>query len=259
MTEPIAFGLMTADDVPLAAEVRFHPRPQGAVVVVHGLAAWRGHPRVVAVADAIHGAGFDVVTYDSRGHGDSGGLCTLGLHEPLDVEAATALARRRCPDVSLVGASIGGVAALRHAAADPSIVSVVTVSSPARWRVPVTPTGVLSVLITRTAPGRSLAAARMATRLAPRWVWHEPPEAVARRLRVPLSVVHGRRDRFIRLGEGRRLFEAAGGPRRLQLVEGMGHAFHRHATGAILEGLAWGSALRRSGAPLRCGTPQVDQ
>src|SRR5581483_7382236 len=44
MTEPIAFGLMTADDVPLAAEVRFHPRPQGAVVVVHGLAAWRGHP-----------------------------------------------------------------------------------------------------------------------------------------------------------------------------------------------------------------------
>jgi uncharacterized protein len=253
MTDPTPFCLMTADGVPLVAEVRFHPHPLGAVVVVHGLAASRADARVVAVADAIHQAGFDVVTYDSRGHGDSGGLCTLGLHERLDVEAATALARRRCPDVSLVGASIGGVAALRHAAHDPSVISVVTVSSPARWRVPATPTGLLSVLITRTEPGRYLAAALMATRLAPRWVWHEPPEAVARRLQVPLSVVHGRSDRFIRHGEGRRLFEAAAGPRQLQLIEGMGHAFHRLATAAILDALAWGSGARQG--PLPCATP----
>ena len=77
--------------------------------------------------------GFDVVSYDARGHGRSTGESTLGDLEQHDVAAAVALARTRSSDVVLVGASMGAIAALRYAATDPELRGVVAVSCPARW------------------------------------------------------------------------------------------------------------------------------
>jgi uncharacterized protein len=43
------------------------------------------------------------------------------------------------------------------------------------------------------------------------------------RLRVPLLVIHGERDEIVPLSQGRRVFEAAGGPKRLLVIPGAGH------------------------------------
>jgi len=231
---------VTADGVTLAVAVRSHPDPRAAIVIAHGFSGHQHQPEVVGVAAALATAGFTVVTYDGRGHGASTGTCTLGDCERLDVAAACELAREEAPDVIVVGASMGGIAVLRHAATDPDLAAVVTVSTPAVWRVPRSARGMLSLLITQTPPGRRLAAARLGVRLARGRVREAPPVAVAAQLRVPLAVVHGRADRFVSPKQAELLYRAAPGPRRIDLVPDMGHAFDPLGLPAIVAAVEWG-------------------
>jgi fermentation-respiration switch protein FrsA (DUF1100 family) len=69
-------------------------------------------------AKALHGAGFHVLLFDLRNHGESGGAppVTLGLHEARDVVGAVRMLRGR-PEVDgdrigLVGTSMGGNAVI---------------------------------------------------------------------------------------------------------------------------------------------------
>lgn len=258
--------LRAADGVDLAADVWPAPEPSTtAVVLVHGFTAHRRDPSVTAVAAELRAAGHLVVTYDMRGHGESGGLCTLGDAERLDVAAATAAARDLASRVVLVGASLGAVAVLRYAVDDADLAGVVTVSSPARWRLR-TPRGTLAAALTRTGLGRHLAR-RLGVRLDAAWRWAEPPDALAARLAAPLAVVHGTGDRFMPAGEaeilhaaGRTAGEAAAaagparppaapGRRRLDLVPQMGHAFCPRGLGAIGAAVDWCLAQRAVGQP----------
>jgi alpha-beta hydrolase superfamily lysophospholipase len=242
--------LQTSDDITLLA--RHWPasaRARAAVVLVHGFSASKDDPSVVAVAEHLAAAGLDVVGYDARGHGGSGGLCTLGDQEHHDVAAAVAAARALSSRVVLVGASMGAIAALRHAAADPSVAGVVTVSSPATWRLPRTLRALFAAGLTQTRPGRWLAARHLNVRLARGWSRPEPPVALVRRIAAPVAVVHGEADRFIPARESRLLAGAAAGPSRLTVVPGMGHAYDPVALPAIAEGIEWALAAGHVGAP----------
>lgn len=242
---PIALplALRTDDGVDLAARLLPAADPTGTVaVLVHGFAASQDEPKVVAVAEALHDAGLHVLTYDARGHGQSGGLCTLGDRERHDVAAAVRAAREYADDVLLVGASMGAIAVLRHAAVDSDLVGVVTVSSPSRWRFPRTARSVLGAVMTQTPLGRWVAARHLGVRLAPdamRGVRPETPEALIGRVRAPLAIVHGRLDRFILARDASELHACATGPCRLDVVDGMGHAFDRLGIPAILAAVAW--------------------
>ena len=70
---------------------------------------------------------------------------------------------------ALVGASMGAIAVLRYAVTDADLAGVVSVSSPAAWRVPRTARSLLAAGLTRTAPGRWVAARRLKLRISPRW------------------------------------------------------------------------------------------
>ncbi len=132
--------LTTVDGVRLAAHVHQVPEPHGTVVLAHGFTASATHADVEALAETVANAGYDVVTYDARGHGASGGACTLGDRERHDVAAAVEAARPDAGPVVLVGVSMGAIAVLHHAATRPRdagvIAGVVTVSAPARWKLP---------------------------------------------------------------------------------------------------------------------------
>src|ERR1700728_2602003 len=87
--------LLTSDGVELAT--RFwpsHGEPRAIVILVHGLSSTKDHPHVVGLAERLRARSLDVLSYDARGHGESGGLCTLGDLERNDVAAAVAHARR---------------------------------------------------------------------------------------------------------------------------------------------------------------------
>jgi alpha-beta hydrolase superfamily lysophospholipase len=190
------------------------------------------------VAEALCATGYAVLSFDSRGHHGSGGLCTLGDLERLDVGAAVSEARGRSSRVVVVGASMGAIAVLRYATTDPDLVGVVSVSSPALWRLPSNVRTIAAAALTRTRTGRRLASRRMHVRLSPEWTNPEPPQRLAARLRVPLAVVHGRRDRFVPQREAAHLASAA--PRaRLILVPDMGHAFDRAAVPAVRTAVDW--------------------
>jgi alpha-beta hydrolase superfamily lysophospholipase len=235
--------LATTDDVLLAGcHLLTVDAPRAAVVVVHGFTATSEHPDVLSLAGTLHDRALDVVWYDSRGHGRSGGHSTLGDLESHDVAAAVALASERADRVVLVGASMGAIAALRHAASDRALSGVVLVSCPAAWRLPRNAQGVLATGLTRTRLGRALAARYLKVRVASRWTNPDPPIALVPRVSAPLALVHGDADRFIATGDAHELEALAACPCRVDVVSGMGHAFDPLATPAIVGAVEWALA-----------------
>jgi pimeloyl-ACP methyl ester carboxylesterase len=210
------------------------------VVVVHGFAASCNDGAVVRQAEALHAAGLNVVTYDSRGHGDSDGLCTLGDLERHDVAAAVDRVGREPGPVVVVGASMGAISALRYAAcAEARVDGVVAISCPAAWRAPRSAQGMLAAALTQTRLGRRLAVRRMRVRLSPVWSNPEPPTTLISRIEVPVALVHGQRDRFIRPSDAVELYRHANDPRRLDLVPGMGHAYDLLGVAPIVSAVEW--------------------
>ena len=179
---------------------------------------------MVALAARLHGVGFDVVTYDSRGHGQSGGLCTLGKDEGQDVAAVVAWARARRRRVVLVGASMGAVGALSYAAKDPALVGVVTVSSPGAWRLPFKVQSLLTAGLARTPPGRRWARRKMNVRIAP-WGSPDPAHVHLGTVQCPVVVIHGEQDPIIPWDSSLAKEVVGGSRRQLILVPTMGHAF----------------------------------
>jgi pimeloyl-ACP methyl ester carboxylesterase len=237
--EQLDVELQSTDGVQLAATTwrRTEADPLAAVVLVHGFASDRTHRTVTATASALLDAGFAVVACDVRGHGGSGGICTLGTDEALDVAAATSLAGELSPTVVAVGSSMGGLAVLRDAATAPDLAGLVSVSAPATWRVH-SARSLFAAAMTRTAPGR-LALRRAGVRVSPRWGAPTAPVEVAASVTCAAAIVHGAGDRFIPPREATRLFDRLGGPRRLDIVDGMDHGFGPLATSAIVDAVHW--------------------
>jgi alpha-beta hydrolase superfamily lysophospholipase len=234
---------LTTDDGVRISSRRWSASPDrdhgDAVVVVHGFTATKDAPEIVELAERLAADGHTVLTYDSRGHGASDGECTLGHDEIHDVAAVVADARSLADRVLVVGASMGAIAALRYGAIDPALAGVVLISCPSHWQVPRSLPGLLAVAITQTASGRRLALRRMGVRLATRLDRDRPPDQLVADVAAPLAIVHGRRDRFLPIRAAGRLFAAASEPRRMWVVEGMGHAYDRAGFGTIDAALEW--------------------
>ncbi len=193
-------------------------------MLVHGFAASSSEEKVVAVAEHLAGTGITVVAYDARGHGASGGEATLGDLERLDVAAAVESVA--VEPVVLVGASVGAIAALRYAANAPGrATGIVTVSCPAHWRLPRNSRGLASALMTHTPPGRWAARRYVGVRIARPAPRPSPPVDLVGAVGSPLTIVHGDSDPFIPVSDAEALAAAARDPYRLEVVEGMGHAF----------------------------------
>jgi pimeloyl-ACP methyl ester carboxylesterase len=240
-TAPRPVSLLTADGIALAAlhwPTSSTP-PVAVVVLVHGLAARKDHPHIQALAERLQGNGFEVLSYDARGHGASAGIFTLGHREHLDVESAAAWARERGVPTILVGASLGGVATLRYACDHPELAGVVVVSSPAGWRIPLRARALLSVGLARTRPGRWVARRRMGVRISAGWTASDPPQVLTDRVASPLAVVHGQRDALIPVRWGLESHLRADPRRYVVLARDMGHAFDPKGHDAICSAVDW--------------------
>lgn len=194
-------------------------------VLAHGFTgSWR-ESRVQAVQAHLSRFG-DVLAIDQRGHGRSTGLCTVGMDEVLDVDAAVAYLRNRNPAhgganaVVTVGFSMGGSVTLRHAALAPGGVhtptnrpdAVVSVSAPGFWFYRGTKVMRLVHRLIENPIGRKILQAR-GVRVTSE-PWPEPPpwspeESVRRMGEFPLLVVHGDVDHYFPLEHARVLEQAA--------------------------------------------------
>lgn len=192
-----------------------------AFVLAHGFTgSWR-EPRVQAVQAHLSRFG-GVLSIDQRGHGDSTGLCTVGMDEVLDVDAAVGHVRTHAGarSVVTVGFSMGGSVVLRHGALAPGAVhapehrpdAVVSVSAPGFWFYRGTKTMRLVHRLVGNPAGRALLRSRGVRMTSTPWPdpppW-SPEESVRRMGDFPLLVVHGDIDHYFPVEHARVLERAA--------------------------------------------------
>jgi pimeloyl-ACP methyl ester carboxylesterase len=218
--------LRTADGVRLAATHLPHASRDVAIVTVHGFSGTHTKPDQARLARRLaRHAG--VVAFDSRGHGASGGVSTMGELEVLDVEAAVEWARALgYRDVVTCGWSMGGSSVVRHAGLVGGVDAVVSVSATSRWRVRDTkPMRRLHWIVERRT-GRLVGRTLLKTRLATHWVDEpeSPVEVIGRIAPAPLLLVHGDRDAYFGVEHPEALYAAANDPKELWLVPGFAHA-----------------------------------
>ena len=190
-------------------------------------------------APAFHRHGYDVLMFDFRAHGRSGGdLISLGHHERKDVLAAIRFLKQRGIErVGLLGFSMGGGIAMLSAPLSPAVRAVVSDSGFATLdsivagglrekRVPEPLAGGLGRLIIHCIAwrvGRSLPNAYPI-----HWVHQVAPRG--------LLIIHGSRDTFVPEADARALYERAGEPKELWIHPDAGHReIDRQAGDAYLD------------------------
>ena len=236
--EPVRF---TTDDgvtlsgwlIPAARETRT------AVIVLHGFSGNR-LAELAAFVPWLHER-HHVLQFDFRGHGQSGpGWVTLGSHERRDVAAAVAFIRSRgLGPIALFGVSMGAAIAI-VAAPELPVAAVVADAPFAELHHPI---GNRMREVGYPLPGLGsraiVAAAAVRTR-------SRLPDAIRHVARISpraLLIIAPREDQLIDWRQGLRLYEAAGEPKELYVVEGAGHAeayalepeAYRHRVLAFLE------------------------
>jgi pimeloyl-ACP methyl ester carboxylesterase len=222
-----AFTLTTGDGVRLEGTRLGDPVPdRPAVVLLHGLMGWHRKPRFAVFGELLT-EWYTVYAPDLRGHGESAGVCDFGGAEILDVEAAVEEARRRGHrQVLTVGTSMGGIAAIRHAALIGGVEGVVAISSLAYWdwHGGANPRALRSFQArVATVPGRTALRA-VGVHLPESWEEPESPEEVVGKVApTPIAFVHGSDDHLFSVDHAHRLYDAAGDPKRLLIGEGFGH------------------------------------
>jgi len=192
--------------------------PGPTFVVAHGFTGgWRRPDnRRIAATLARYGG---VVSFDSRGHGGSSGVTTLGDAEVLDLDAAIGWARwLGARDVVTVGFSMGGSVVLRQAALRSrsgwdAPQAVVSVSAAGFWFYQGTPPMRLLHRAVASAGGRGVLRMGFGTRVTSQ-EWAEPfplspSESAAMIAPVPLLIVHGALDTYFPAEHARSLRDAA--------------------------------------------------
>jgi len=205
------------------------------LVVAHGFTGrWRSDrvQRVVGVLSRFAA----VVVLDMRGHGESGGVTTIGHKEIWDVSAAVAWAHELgYRHVVTVGFSMGGAVVLRQAAFpqgdDDRVDAVIAVSAPAFWYYRGTKIMRRMHRVVASRIGRSFMRTRGTRIDAEGWpdpMPESPVEAITRYPHLPVLLVHGDVDRYFPLEHPRSLHAAAisSGNQDVELWEipGFGHA-----------------------------------
>ncbi len=178
-------------------------------------------------AEILHNGEFNVLVFDFRGHGESGGwTVTYGSREKDDVIAAMDFVERRYPFAAGrfvgVGSSMGAVS-LIMAAAEDSRLKVLHVDAPyastremaQKMALPFHPAfrpwafyaGMVWGSLESGADFFHLSAADVVARISPR----------------PILITHGTVDRTVPFEQGRRVYESAGKPKSFYSVEGADH------------------------------------
>ena len=217
--EPVRF---TTDDgvtlsgwlIPAARDTRT------AVIILHG---FTGHrlAELAAFVPWLH-EDHHVLQFDFRGHGESGpGWVTLGGFERRDVAAAVAFLRSRgLGPLALFGVSMGATIAI-IAAPELSVAAVVADAPFAELHHPI---GNRMREVGYPLPGLGSRAIVVAAALRTRSRLPDAIRHVARVAPRALLIIAPKEDQLISWRQGLRLFEAAGEPKELLVVDGAGHA-----------------------------------
>jgi fermentation-respiration switch protein FrsA (DUF1100 family) len=207
-------------------EGRFFPGSDHALII---LASGYGdtQDQMIPIAEFLHNAGFNTLTYNMRARTPSGGeFVTLGQLEQQDlISVVNAAAKRSDVDpgrIGVLGISMGASAAVLAAARDQQIRAVVddcgfsdapgviTSSFEHFIHLPPMPFAPVTIWIASARAGIDVNGIR-------------PMDVIGRISPRPILIIHGLADKVIPVDHSKRNFAAAGEPKELWLVPGAGH------------------------------------
>ena len=188
---------------------------RGTLIYLHGIADNRASG--VGVLERFQKRGFDVIAYDSRAHGQSGGdACSYGVFEKQDLHRVLDTAAPG--HIVLLGGSLGAAIALQEAAGDSRVSTVIAADCFSDLR----------TVATERAPsfftsGAIEKAFSIAQQKGHFQIDAASPLEAARSIKIPVLLIHGEADHDTPPDHSRRLFAALSGPKRLILVPGAAH------------------------------------
>jgi uncharacterized protein len=188
---------------------------RGTLVYLHGIADTR--TSAAGVIERFVARGFEVIAYDSRAHGESGGdACTYGYFEKADLSRVLDTVGRG--PVVLIGTSLGAAVALQAAANDVRVSAIVAADIFSDLR----------TVATERAPfffthGILAQAFDLAEQEGDFTVDAVSPRDAAARVTAPVLLIHGAADTETPPDHSRRVFDALRWSKQLRLVPGASH------------------------------------
>jgi len=200
------------DGVALSGWYMATPHPTGrAIVIVPGI----DNNRLVSgialrLAPGLLETGFDVLTFDLRGEGESGGdSITFGVREQWDVLGAVAEAQALgAKRVGVLGFSLGGVSSILAAARSQDITALVVDSTFADWTETLSRELGAAYHLPEPAVAYGLALYRLVSGTEPNEV--SPVRAVGAIAPRPVLIIQGTADATVPVSDSERLLDAAG-------------------------------------------------
>ncbi len=211
-------------------------KARGTIIYLHGV----GDCKIAGVpfVRSLYGNGFNIFLYDSRQHGESEGYyCTYGFYEKHDVSAVISYLQSRkdikVGKIGIFGTSMGGAVAIQAAAIDPRIACVVSEGSYTALRIVFVDYQKRIIklpwhFLRNIALVQSQKMANFKARLV------APIEDI-KRVHVPVLIVHGKNDSFIKSNYSKLLYDAANEPKQLLLIDGAEHTNVWEIGGQIYE------------------------
>ncbi len=198
-------------------------KSKATVIVLHGVNASREF--MLPTAKILNEKEFNVVLFDSRGHGKSGGpYCTYGFYEKKDISAIVSflLKRDSTQVIGIYGNSLGGAIALQAMSLDDRIKCGVVESTFASLR------EVVSSYMKRMFYVGPMFLSNIALDKAAEMAKFNPnevsPEAIAGNIKNPIFMAHGDEDIHINYSNSQRIFENIGTSNKsLTIVRGADH------------------------------------
>jgi uncharacterized protein len=188
---------------------------RGTLVYLHGVADNRAS--AAGIIGRFVRRGFDVVAYDSRAHGESGGeACTYGFYEKEDLRRV--LNHLEPGPIVLLGTSLGAAVALQEASGDSRVSAIVAVETFSDLRTVAADRA--PFFVTRRAISGVF---EFAERLGRFHVDAVSPLEAARTITAPVLLIHGDADVDTPPDHSRRVFDALRGSKRLTIVRGAAH------------------------------------
>jgi len=199
-------------------------KARGTIIYLHGVGDCKTSG--VPFAQYLYNRGFNVFLYDSRQHGESEGYyCTYGFYEKYDVSAAISFLESRkdikVGKMGIFGTSMGGAVAIQATATDQRIAAVISEGSYTGLRVVFVDYQKRIIklpwhFLRNIALVQSQKLANFKARLV-------APVDDIKRIHVPILIVHGKNDLFIKPEYSIQLFDAANEPKQLLHIENAGH------------------------------------
>ncbi len=205
------------------------------VVLCHGFTGYKEVKYLVRLAQSLSKAGFVCLRFDYAdgvGESDGGSADMLLTHQIEDTFAAVNFMEAD-PDVDarrigLAGHSLGGVACIAVAASDTRVKALLTIAAPAHpdWQRLFEPDmverwerkGIADI------PMYPRGHARVRYEFLEDFKRYDAAELV-RQVRIPALFLHGSRDDIVPPLNAQVLYDNAGGPKQVTLVQGAAHLF----------------------------------